>query len=62
MRHFGGSGSLQIISDERGAATLEYLVVMLSLTIATAIAVAALGPGLVRLFEIRVMWLSLPLP
>lgn len=55
-----GSGGFH--ADQRGTATIEYVVIVLTVTIGAAGAVALLGPGLVALFRMRVMWLSLPVP
>lgn len=48
--------------DERGLAMVEYVIVLLVVTLPIALAIAAIGPPLVAYFEIRVMWLSLPIP
>ena len=49
-------------SSRRGTATLEYLVLLSAMTIAMAGALFALGPGIVEVFQVRMIWLSLPIP
>ncbi len=48
-------------SDE-GTASVEYLILLVVLTIGLAFAIISLGPGVIALFEARALWLSLPLP
>jgi Flp pilus assembly pilin Flp len=51
-----------LLRDQRGTATVEYLVILVSFTIACAAALYAMGPGLVELFQLRMAWLGLPFP
>lgn len=49
-------------SDNRGTATLEYLIVLVSFTIVVTLALLTIGPSLVEQFQVRVAWLALPFP
>lgn len=51
-----------LLESELGTATIEYVIVLVAVALPLTLAVIFLGPGLVDFFEIRVMWLSLPLP
>lgn len=52
----------QLTRDERGLASLEYLIVMTALTIGIAACVAAMGPSVLELYWVRIAWLALPIP
>ncbi len=52
----------RFFANDRGTATLEYIIVLTMVSIGVSSAIVAMGPSLVRFFEIRVMWLSLPIP
>ncbi len=49
-------------SDERGTATVEYVVILVSVALVGALATVAVGPPLVRAFSAQVTWLLLPFP
>lgn len=40
----------------------EYLLVLILLTLSAALALFAMAPGVVEVFEARVTWLALPIP
>lgn len=48
--------------DERGTATVEYVVILVSVAIVCVLATVGLGPPLVRAFSAQVAWLLLPFP
>ena len=47
---------------QRGAISVEYLVILTVFMVGLALALASLGPGLVSVFQLRVAWLALPFP
>lgn len=51
-----------LLDDCRGTATLDYLMVLVTLSIGAAFLLKGLGPGVVELFHVRVTWLALPIP
>ncbi len=50
------------LSDQRGTASVEYAVLLVTFSIVVALALYALGPGLVEFFMMQVAWLALPIP
>jgi Flp pilus assembly pilin Flp len=60
-RDFRQMGS-ELLGDVRGTATIEYVIILVLVTIGAAFAIVAIGPSLVELFRVRVLWLSLPFP
>jgi Flp pilus assembly pilin Flp len=50
------------LRDDRGSVTVEYTVVLTLVGVGVALAVAALGPALVRAYVARETWLLLPFP
>lgn len=48
--------------DERGTATIEYLMILSLVTTGITFALIAMGPAIVQVFRARVFWLSMPLP
>jgi Flp pilus assembly pilin Flp len=48
--------------DERGTATVEYVVILVSVALLCVLAMVGLGPPLVRAFQAQVTWLLLPFP
>lgn len=51
-----------LFADDRGTATIEYLIILVCVTIGVAFALIAMGPAVVEVFRARVFWLSLPFP
>lgn len=51
-----------LFADERGTATIEYLIILVCVTIGAAFALIEMGPGVVEVFRVRVLWLSVPFP
>jgi Flp pilus assembly pilin Flp len=49
-------------SDERGGVVVEYTVILVLVSLVAGLAVAALGPSLVRTFLAQETWLLLGLP
>jgi Flp pilus assembly pilin Flp len=54
--------SIDLMRDTRGTATVEYLVVLVSFTLAVTLALVALGPSVVEMFQVRILVLALPFP
>lgn len=52
----------RLASDERGLASVEYLVIFVAVTLGAALILAGLGPTLIRSFEWQVAVLGLPVP
>ncbi|HKY34629.1 MAG TPA: hypothetical protein VJN18_01710 [Polyangiaceae bacterium] len=52
----------QTLADERGSVTVEYTVLLVLVSLVTALAVAGLGPSLVRMFLAQGTWLLLGVP
>lgn len=50
------------LGDERGSVTVEYTVLLVLVSLVTALAVAGLGPSLVRMFVAQGTWLLLGVP
>jgi len=48
--------------DASGLATIEYLIIFVTVSLLLTFTVIWLGPSLIDYFELRVMWLSLPIP
>lgn len=48
--------------DERGLASVEYVIVLVAVTLGAALLLAAMGPTLIRSFEWQVAVLGLPIP
>jgi Flp pilus assembly pilin Flp len=48
--------------DDRGTVTVEYTVILSLVAVGLVLAVAALGPTLVRAYLAREAWLLLPFP
>jgi Flp pilus assembly pilin Flp len=53
---------VRLLSDQRGTATVEYVLLLVIFTIAMATVLYSMGPGLVDVFQMRVLWLALPFP
>jgi Flp pilus assembly pilin Flp len=49
-------------SDDRGGVVVEYTVILVLVSLVTALAVVALGPSLVRMLSAQETWLLLGLP
>jgi len=49
-------------ADERGSVMVEYTVLLVLVSLVTALAVAGLGPSLVRMFLAQATWLLLGVP
>jgi len=52
----------ELLRDSRGTATIEYVILLVLVTLGATFAIVAIGPSLVELFRVRVFWLSLPFP
>jgi len=50
------------LADDRGSVTVEYTVLLVLVSLVTALAVAGLGPSLVRMFLAQETWLLLAVP
>ncbi|HXS16660.1 MAG TPA: hypothetical protein VN764_05710 [Polyangiaceae bacterium] len=48
--------------SQRGAVSVEYLVIVTVFMLGIAAALVSLGPGIVAVFQARVAWLALPIP
>lgn len=53
---------VRLASDERGLASVEYVVIFAAVTLGAALILAGLGPTLIRSFEWQVAVLGLPVP
>lgn len=51
-----------LLDDCRGTATLDYLMLLVTLSIGAAFLIKGIGPGVVELFHVRVTWLAMPIP
>lgn len=51
-----------LLSDARGTATIEYLIILVCVTIGAAFALVEMGPAVVEVFSARILWLSVPFP
>lgn len=60
LRALRGRGAL--CSDDRGLASVEYVILLVAVTLGAALLIAAMGPGLLRSFEWQVAVLGLPIP
>lgn len=60
-RH-GSSEARALVADERGVVFVEYVALLLLVTVMGAISVLGLGIPLIRLFRFAQMILSLPIP
>ncbi len=49
-------------TDERGSVTVEYTVILVGVSLVAGLAVAALGPSLVRMVLAQETWLLLGVP
>lgn len=49
-------------TDERGLASVEYVILLVAVTLGAALLVAAMGPQVIRSFEWQVAVLGLPIP
>lgn len=58
----GRERAFRWIADERGTASVEYVIVLSAVIVGVAAAIFAMGPRAVALFEVRVAWLALPIP
>ncbi len=57
-----GPGNLRVRARQRGLATIEYVIVLLTVTLLGALVAKAVGPYLVRMMLDTAVWLSLPVP
>lgn len=51
-----------LVADERGLASVEYVILLVTVTLGSALLIAAIGPTLIRAFEWQVAVLGLPVP
>lgn len=56
------ASAARALLDERGSVTVEYTVLLVLVSLVTALAVAGLGPSLVRMFLAQSTWLLLGVP
>lgn len=50
------------LSDDRGSVTIEYVVLLVAVSLGVVIAMAGLGAPLVRMFRTLEIWIGLPFP
>jgi Flp pilus assembly pilin Flp len=51
-----------LVRCERASASVEYVVVLATVTLVAALIVVTWGPSLLRFFQLQRAWLLLPLP
>lgn len=56
------SSLTHLARDASGLATIEYLIILATVSLLMTFTVLWLGPSLLDYFALRVMWLSLPIP
>lgn len=57
-----GPVSSSLRFDDRGTATVEYVIVLVTVSVLSALALMALGAPLLSMFRAGRLWLLLPLP
>jgi Flp pilus assembly pilin Flp len=50
------------LSDDRGSVTIEYVVLLVAVSLGVVVAMGALGAPLVRMFRTLEIWIGLPFP